>query len=175
MKHNLTTMTALCLLLAGLLLPVGTKAQSCKETIAATSPQSAFTLRGDGTAIHRSTGLMWMRCSLGQTWNGRTCRGEAATYTWGGAFQAADQYEFAGFTDWRLPNKNELDSLFEESCSSPSINKQIFPATPSAYFWSSSPYCGLANGAWSMDFCYGSVNASDKSGSLYVRLVRGGN
>jgi hypothetical protein len=115
-----------------------------------------------------------MRCSLGQNWDGKTCRGAAATYSWGAAFQAADRYEFAGYKDWRLPNKNELESLVEANCSSPAINERVFPATPPAYFWSSSPYAGLANGAWSMDFCYGLVNASVKNGSLNVRLVRGG-
>jgi hypothetical protein len=173
MKRNLRALPA-CLLLTCFFLPVGAAAQSCNKSIVATTLDASFTIRNDGTISHKSTGLMWMRCSLGQSWDGKTCSGAAAGYTWGAALQAADRYEFAGHTDWRVPNRNELETIFEGSCKSPTINEQVFPATPPVFFWSSSPYAGLANGAWSLDFGYGSVNASVKGGSLHVRLVRGG-
>jgi hypothetical protein len=173
MKRNLTVFSA-CLLLAYIFLPAGAAAQSCNKSIAASTPDTSFTIRNDGTATHKPTGLMWMRCSLGQQWDGQTCRGMAVGYTWGAALQAANRYEFAGYTDWRLPNKNELETIFEGNCVLPATNDRVFPATPPVYFWSSSPYAGLADGAWSLDFGYGSVNASVKSGSLNARLVRGG-
>ena len=173
MHLNLTALSA-CLLLACLFLPVGVAAQSCSKSIVTTTPDVSFTIRADGTATHKSTGLMWMRCSLGQNWDGKTCGGAAAGYTWGAALQAADRHEFAGHTDWRLPSKNELETIFEGSCYLPTVNDRVFPATPPVYFWSSSPYAGLADGAWSLDFGYGAVNASVKGGSLHVRLVRGG-
>jgi hypothetical protein len=173
MKRKLTIFLA-CLLLAFVLLPVETPAQTCKQAIVATAPDASFTTRDDGTATHKVTGLVWMRCSLGQKWDGKTCVGAAEGFSWGSALQAADRHSFAGQTDWRLPNKNELETIFEESCHSPAINERVFPATPPTYFWTSSPYAGLATGAWSLDFGYGSANASVKSGSLNVRLVRGG-
>jgi hypothetical protein len=157
-----------------LCLPDISTAQVCNPAIIATTPDAAFALNKDGTATHRSTGLMWMRCSLGQSWDGKQCKGEATGFSWGGALQASDKQAFAGHTDWRLPNKNELETILEESCNSPAINPRVFPATPPVYFWTSSPYSGLANGAWSIDFGFGSVNARVKSGSLIVRLVRGG-
>ncbi len=98
---------------------------------------------GDGTVTDNTTGLMWMRCSLGQVWDGKTCGGKAATFTWADALKAAAGHEFAGYTDWRLPNKNELESIVEGRCFTPTINSSVFPATPSTYFWSSSPYAGL--------------------------------
>ena len=70
------------------------------------------------------------------------------------------------------PNKNELESIVEGRCFSPAINEELFPATPPAYFWSSSPYAAVSHGAWSVDFGYGTVNASVKSGSIHIRLVR---
>jgi hypothetical protein len=173
MKRNLTALPA-CLLLVCLFLPEGAAAQSCNKSIAATTPDASFAIRDDGTATHKATGLMWMRCSMGQAWNGNTCSGAAAGFPWAEALNAAVLHKFAGYADWRLPNKNELETIFEESCSSPAINERVFPATPPAYFWSSSPYSGLANGAWSVDFGYGAVNASVKNGSLHARLVRGG-
>jgi hypothetical protein len=149
-------------------------AQTCNKSIASTTPDARFTVRNDGTVTHKPTGLMWMRCSLGQTWDGKTCSGEAAVFSWGGALQAASRHSFAGHTDWRLPNKNELTSIVEEACTAPAINEKVFPATPPLFFWSSSPYAGLAHGAWSVDFGFGPVNASVKSGNLNARLVRGG-
>jgi hypothetical protein len=173
MKLNLTTLPA-CLFLACLFMPVGAAAQSCKKAIVATSPVASFIIRSDGTATQKSTGLMWMRCSLGQNWDGKTCRGKASAYTWEDALQAANRYKFAGHSDWRLPNKNELETIYEGSCTLPAINERVFPATPPTYFWSSSPYSGLADGAWSLDFGYGALNATAKTGKLPVRLVRGG-
>ena len=146
--------------------------QTCKDSIVATTPDANFTINSDGTVTHKTTGLMWMRCSLGQTWDGKTCKDMAAIYTWGEGLRAGTNYEFAGYKDWRLPNKNELESIVEERCYSPAINASVFPETPSAYFWSSSPYAGFSQGAWSVDFGYGSVNASDKDGTIHVRLVR---
>jgi hypothetical protein len=173
MKLIITTLLG-WLLLSPALISSAAAAQTCNKAIAATTPDARFTIGNDGTATHRPTGLTWMRCSLGQTWDGKTCIGEAAGFTWGAALQAANRQSFAGRTDWRLPNKNELASIVEEACSAPAINEKVFPATPPAFFWSSSPYAGLAQGAWSVDFAFGPVNASVKTGSLNVRLVRGG-
>ena len=163
----------ICLALPALLmvLPAGA-AQTCKETIISTSMDASFTLNSDGTVTDNTTGLMWMRCSLGQEWQGDTCVGKAAVFSWADALKAAAGHKFAGYGDWHLPNKNELESIVEGRCYSPAINNSIFPATPGAYFWSSSPYAGLAHGAWSVDFAYGTVNASVKSGTIHVRLVR---
>jgi len=138
----------------------------------AATPDSVFTLNGDGTVTHNTTGLMWMRCALGQEWDGKTCRGTATDFSWADALKTGVLKKFAGYSDWRLPNKNELESIVEDQCASPAINTTAFPATPSAYFWTSSPYAGHAPGAWSVDFGFGTVNASVKNGSIYVRLVR---
>jgi len=147
-------------------------AQTCEETIIATTKDSSFTINSDGTVTDNTTGLKWMRCSLGQEWNGETCSGKAASFTWSESLKAAAVHKFAGYADWRLPNKNELESIVEGRCFSPAINNSVFPATPAAYYWSSSPYAAHATGAWSVDFGYGTINATIKSGTLHIRLVR---
>lgn len=148
---------------------------TCRNDITASTPDQNFTLHNDGTVTHNSTGLMWMRCSLGQTWDGSTCTGAASTFLWQNALVAAQSHSFGGFSDWRLPNKNELESLVEQRCVSPSINSMVFPNTPSTFFWSSSPDADNSFSAWSFNFGSGYVGFSLKGlGNYQVRLVRAG-
>ena len=171
MKRQRILMTSILLLLGPMLLPAGA-AQFCSGTIVPTSPKSHFTSNGNGTVTDRTTGLMWMSCSLGQQWKGKTCRGKATGFSWQEGLKVTASQTFAGHSDWRLPNKNELDSIVEGRCYTPAINTEIFPETPPAFFWTSSPYAGSMTGAWSVDFGFGAVTASVKTGEMYVRLVR---
>lgn len=139
-----------------------------------TTPTEDFTLGGDGTVIHNVTGLMWMQCSLGQTWTADGCSGAASGHLWQGAMELAESTSFAGYNDWRLPNKNELASIVEERCSSPAINLTIFPVTEPRWYWSSSPYTDKTDFAWSVFFSSGEVSGDYKYGPGRVRLVRSG-
>ncbi|WP_019571004.1 DUF1566 domain-containing protein [Thioalkalivibrio sp. ALE11] len=71
---------------------------------------------GDGTVTDPETGLQWMRCSLGQEWDGQTCVGEGKDkMTWQDALDAAKEVNrrggYAGYRDWRVPTIEELNSL----------------------------------------------------------------
>ncbi len=150
-------------------------AQTCRNDITPATPTQDFTLHDDGTATHHKTGLMWMRCALGQSWNGATCTGSGQIYRWSGALQAAEGFSFAGNSDWRLPNIKELGSIVEQACSDPAINTTIFPGAPLTSFWSASPYANRVYDAWYVDFSYGNLNTYSKTyGNVRVRLVRGG-
>ena len=46
--------------------------------------------------------------------------------------------------------------------------------TTASIYWSSSSYASFPADAWNVYFFDGLVNASDKSGSAFVRAVRGG-
>ncbi len=171
MKCNIPV-AASCLIVLASLFPYKAGAeQTCKDSIVASAPASRFTINNDGTVTDNTTGLMWIRCSLGQKWDGKTCSGTAEVFSWADGLKAADGSEFAGRSDWRLPNKNELEALVEGRCFSPAINAEVFPATPAAYYWSSTPYAAVAQGAWSVDFGYGTANATVKTGTIHVRLV----
>jgi hypothetical protein len=161
----------------GLLLAAGTAAaQTCRDDIRATAPDSRFIDNGNGTVTDLATGLIWKQCAEGLSGSG-CATGSATHFTWQQALQHAAAAEFAGATDWRLPNKNELVSLVEQRCYDPAINARFFPNTPSDVFWSSSPCAYHSLSAWCVYFGYlgnGYVNYLDKDGALHVRLVRGG-
>lgn len=149
-------------------------AQTCNvNNLALTTPSSDFQPDDRGVVTHNKTGLMWMRCSIGQTWDGKTCSGSVDNYTWQQALQVAEEHNFAGYSDWRLPNKNELASILENNCEQPAINLDIFPGTKAAYYWSSTPFAAFANMAWSVHFNNSFVYYEFKSGPIHVRLVRG--
>jgi hypothetical protein len=145
----------------------------CTNVIPRTTPDQAFTIHEDGTVTHNTTGLMWMRCLLGQTWNGSTCSDKAQGYTWIHALQTAEAFSFAGYNDWRLPNKNELASIVERACYSPSINGNVFPNANISFVWSSSPYVDHKNQSWSVSFSDGHVNRGYRTAGNRVHLVRG--
>ncbi len=127
----------------------------------------------DGTVLDTQTGLLWMRCALGQTWDGKTCVGEAATMTWDEACQQTGD-GFAGCRDWRMPTFEELKTLVDKSQGGAKIHPQAFPNCPANWFWSGSPVSFHSNDAWSVLFSLGHDNYFNYSSALNARLVRGG-
>ena len=117
----------------------------------------------------KHTGLVWARCSVGQVWSGGTCIGSTSGF----AHEAAVAYA-ATQSGWRLPNRRELFSVADKGCWGPSIDITAFPATPSTYFWTSSPYVGRSLEAWGVIFDGGIVNNhyGGRGSSFAVRLVR---
>ncbi len=149
-----------------------------------------FIANKDGTVTVKANGLMWQRCSVGQTWTGAACSGDAMKMTWDDAMKLTSN--FAGHNDWRVPTNQELRSLIycsdnkiktlgkEEagfictgSPTSPTINTTYFPNTPSDWFWSSSPHASSSGYAWGGRFLYGLSNGYVKGYNGSVRLVRG--
>ena len=146
-------------------------------------PDERYIVNNDnGTVTDTNTSLMWMQCSLGLS--GTDCSlGSALTYTWQTALESVNDYNqddgFAGHTDWRLPNVKELGSLLAHNRYNPAINIVIFPNTPLATFWSSSPGVtpiSSAKKAWRLSFQNGTImitsSTSTRTYANYVRLVR---
>ena len=77
-----------------------------------------------------------------------------------------------GYTDWRLPTKEELEGILASS-GSPKIDTTWFPNTQQASsYWSSSPYVGYSYLTWYVYFNDGSVYYYLRVSNNYVRLVR---
>ncbi len=142
--------------------------------VPASTPSADFVAEGDGTVLHRPSRRTWQRCALGQAWDGSSCTGTPDRLSWSAALAAAESHSQAGFDDWRLPNRNELASILEDRCFSPSINAVAFPAAPIDVYWTSSPVTDGLERAWRIDFVDGLIEPAS-TGTLHaVRLVRGG-
>lgn len=88
--------------------------------------------------------------------------------------------KFGGFSDWRMPNREEFRSIVNNSRVNPSIDIIYFPNTSwndqiQSRYWSGSSYARSTDRAWYLDFNGGlsAHHMHTKSDSLYVRAVRG--
>lgn len=80
------------------------------------STSYADSLMKSGQWQDPKTGLIWMRCSIGQKWNGNTCTGKAIKLTWDDAREYTRKFingkqRFGGHSNWRLPTMAELTSI----------------------------------------------------------------
>lgn len=129
------------------------------------------------TVKDKRTGLIWTRdANLGKR-------------DWNGAFELVKELngkKYAGFKDWRLPSKDELETLAtyakglgydgNTDTRRPSIlfNQMGFYDVQGVFYWSSSSYAGNANDAWGVYMSDGGVASPNKTGDGYVWPVRGG-
>lgn len=166
-------MLALFLSLAGTLVYAGCDGTGRPQS----TPEERYEFLGNGTVFDKKTKLTWMRCAVGQKWDGSTCTGTATLYSWNEIRNESSEFnfqEFAGYSDWRVPKIPELASIVELTCTYPRVNQRVFPKTPSLLFWSSMEKTGAPSYAYSLNFGRGEVAATQKSTRAALRLVRGG-
>jgi len=178
MYRNLLALTAILAMLAAAF-DAGAAACTAGNPNAAlieSTPTSAFTDHGDGTVTHNLTGLMWKQCAQGSS--GASCAtGTAIAVDWKTALAAAVADTTGGHSDWRVPNKKEIESIVETCGYNPAINQTVFPAVSAAFspFWSGTTSVQATGEAWYVDFGAGITYLFFKTFSNYgVRLVRGG-
>ena len=136
-------------------------------------PNQRFIDNTDSTITDQLTGLMWTK----------DANLPGGTRTW---YQALDYvagmnagtYQNFGYTDWRLPNFNELESLINESERSPGtwLRNQGFINVLSEDYWSSTTTALNSSRAWFVNMTVGTMTNYDKSSSdyTYVWPVRAG-
>lgn len=117
---------------------------------------SRKTFNGEDVLINERTTLIWADT-------------HASIKAWKDALEYCQDLVFAGFSDWRLPNVNELKTLLDYSLTHPSTT---FPAMPAQPFWSSTTYSGYSEYGWYVSFLYGEVYYHTKSNLYHAKCVR---
>ena len=175
----------------------------CFFLISGMAVQSApyFTNKEGNLILDKATGLVWMRCSLGQAWDGLTCQGEKPlVYEFLPAQRSAEsrnREKYGGINDWKVPSMRELLTLrfcsesgddfqiqmhiddgdvVEEKCMNgsqrPTIDITAFPNTGSVY-WTSSTNFADSRSAWALNFISGKIVTWNRGYfGNHVRLVR---
>ncbi len=144
----------------------------------------AYRDNGDGTITDLNTGLMWEKLS-----DDGSIHDKDNYYTWTAAVSskiaALNSANYAGHNDWRLPNVRELESIVNYETTVPAVSPDFntcwggcsaltCSCTISSNYWSSSTFADFPAYAWLVDFYGGGTSAVSKTGSYYVRAVRGG-
>ena len=122
----------------------------------------SFEKNGDGTVLDRNTSLIWQEIdsNLKRSW------AQSESYCL--------DLNLAGYDDWRLPRKYELQGLVDYGKSNPSIDSNIFPNTKPDYYWTSDLYSkNIYSDAWYIYFVQGNSYISDTDNKYYVKCVRG--
>lgn len=136
---------------------------------------NAFTDNGDGTVTDTASGLMWAQDDSGESLDWESALDLAV---------AANEENYLGYSDWRVPNVKELQSIVDYSGTYPAIDAGLFTITDEdSYFWTStSAYFSSADPgyyyAWYVAFGYAvDGDGNDSHGAGAVRFdtkVEGG-
>ena len=117
--------------------------------------------------------IEWLRCSVGQRWNGNECSGNIINLSLDMVPKALEIANKQLGDGWRLPSKVELKSIVCKTCPSPKIDKAIFPNTDNAPYWTGDQSFFNSKFYVSVNFHTGfSFNRFSPIKELAVRLVR---
>ncbi|MCO4760489.1 MAG: DUF1566 domain-containing protein [Myxococcales bacterium] len=122
----------------------------------------SFVWEDGGDAVFDSaTGLMWQR------------KVSSTKRKWQDAIDYCDSLVVGAYDDWKLPHKDELESLVLSLTTTPSIDTLAFPQTPAKPFWTRTLYApNAAHEAFGVDFENGGTGHALKSEPHFVRCVR---
>lgn len=139
----------------------GTKRFHVRAVRNVTSNSSVrFRDNNNGTITDLLTGLMWQKnlSSTGMTWE------QALSY--------CESNTLAGYSDWRLPNIKELQSLNNVLLKNPSIDTSFFKNISSSNYCSSTTAYGQNTKAMYINLAYGLVTYENKTNVYNVICVR---
>ncbi|AXR59552.1 DUF1566 domain-containing protein [Leptospira mayottensis] len=138
-----------------------------------TIPVRSFSDFNNGIVKDNLTGLVWQKCSVGQTWSpiSSLCNiGSITSHNFISALSICKNLNLDGRT-WRLPNVHELRSLLDfPSTTSAKINRTFFPNTPAASQYVTSNSIPGSQ-IFRVSFTDGVINTANLSTPNYVRCV----
>jgi hypothetical protein len=121
-----------------------------------------FTRNDDSTVTDNATGLIWQDDTSEQM-------------AWEAAIDSCEDLELGGYTDWRLPNLNELTSLVDDTTCGPAISEVFQHTVDEVFYWSATTTESNTSKAWTIySFCGLQAASAKTSTSRYVRCVRAG-
>jgi hypothetical protein len=141
-------------------------------------PSPRFNDHGNGTITDELTGLMWLKdgaCLGYQDWKFGSFR-EVDSLNIDPLGTGCQDYTAARYTDWRLPNVNELESLVHAGRWNTAtwLNSVGFAGVEAKHYWSStSDEINGTSQAWAVSMYTGVVEPYDKGGARPVIAVRG--
>lgn len=125
---------------------------------------------GDGTVVDTGNNFIWQKT-------------EGGPQNWNAALNYCNNLSLAGYSDWRLPNVKELESLTDDGAQ-PTFSRSLFPGlpTPQRPYWSSTTDAFFSGRAWFILSGYGRIYSDAtaygfsgyKTDAYEVRCVRGG-
>jgi tetratricopeptide (TPR) repeat protein len=123
--------------------------------------RAGLTDNQDGTVTDHKTKLTWQKDD------------DVGKRSWFDSTNYCRGLSLAGHSDWRLPNKEEWTSYWDNAGSKEGIRERYFPNAKASYYWSSwsSPSDGAAYAGryWAGD---GTVESGSKSFIYYARCLR---
>ncbi len=144
-------------------------------------PGHRFTDLGNGTVRDNDSGVIWLKdaSALGlRTWY--AAPRVIADFNAGTEFDA-EEYTAGTYTDWRLPDIDELDNfvngteLIRWNYTIDPGNVYDFVAVQCSYYWSSTTYASDTSKAWDVYMGSGGVDLAGKGFNDYVWPVRSDN
>jgi hypothetical protein len=142
----------------------GTKKFHVRAVRDVTAPVSMqhFTALNSLLVRDEITGLVWSKAPF------------TDSLTWEDALLYADSCRLGNFTDWRLPNIKELQSIADISRMNPALNTAYYSLAPAMKIWTSTTLPNKTVSAWYLDTRYGITTYDVKTRKNMVLLVRGG-
>ena len=110
--------------------------------------------------IDTTTNLMWQDDS----------NASSLQKNWSDAIAYCENLTLGGYSDWNLPNFNELYMLADRSIYNPSLNP-VFRNVSSSVYWSATTVASNSSRAWGVNLNYGNDYEDKKTNSCHVRCV----
>jgi hypothetical protein len=127
----------------------------------------------DHLVIDLQHGVEWMRCSVGQIWNGTDCEGVAMQLTQEDVAKAIVIANAQLGPGWRLPSRAELEGLVCKACAPVKIELDSFPNTLGEPYWTGEVNGFAPRHIWTVNFMTGhTYGRFFPTQQVLVRLVR---
>ena len=156
-----------------------------------------FATKDGSMVLDRASGLVWMRCSFGQKWDGRSCSGRVTQLAFsdlpGTLANQNAGVGYGGHSDWQIPTVRQLLTIIEcstgyqsvdigdgggnasecrENSSRPTLDSFVFPNIGVEAYWSTTPIQGT-RGSWVFNFYRGTTGWAHSNATDHpVRFVR---